>query len=314
MLVKEITRGIVWMRTGIANSYLVESEEHGWVLLDSGTPGHAGKIRAAAEARFGRGARPSAIILSHGHFDHAGSARALADKWDVEVFAHPMEAPYLTGKSPYPPPDPTVGGCMGFASRFFPSTTTNVGTRLSDLPPGGHVPGLPGWRWYSTPGHSPGHVSYFHEKSSVLLSGDAVISVDMDSCSAMASQKPEISRPPAYYTCDWQRARESVEFLAELRPHTIGCGHGEPMAGPEVALQLWRLARQFPVPEGRYALHPARTDWNGVVYLPPPPPDPLARIAPTLVIAAVAGVGAWLFRRAARESGRAVGHRTLLLL
>jgi glyoxylase-like metal-dependent hydrolase (beta-lactamase superfamily II) len=303
MLVKEIARGVVWLRTGMANSYLIESEEQGWVLLDAGTQGYARKIREAAEGRFGPGSRPKAIILSHGHFDHAGSARDLAERWDVSVYAHPMEAPYLTGRSAYPPPDPTVGGCMGLVSRWFPSTTTNIGVRLEDLPPGGLVPGLPGWRWYSTPGHSPGHVSYFHERSSVLLSGDAVTSVNMDSCSAMAWQKPEISRPPAYYTCDWHRARQSVEMLAELRPRAIGCGHGQPMSGPEVALQLWRLARHFPIPEGRYGLHPARTDWNGIVYLPPAPPDPLARIVAGLGAAALAGVGAWLFRRAARESG-----------
>ncbi len=303
MLAKELARGIVWLRTGMANSYFIESENQGWVLLDSGTRGYASKIRDAAVARFGRGTRPAAIILSHGHFDHAGSARDLAEQWDVEVYAHPMEAPYLTGKSAYPPPDPTIGGCMGFASRFFPSSTTIIGERLRDLPPGGHVPGLPGWRWYSTPGHSPGHVSYFHEKSSVLLSGDAVSSVDMDSCSAMLSQKPEISRPPAYYTCDWQSARQSVEQLAELRPNTIGCGHGRPMSGPDVALQLWRLARHFPVPKGRYGIHPARADWNGVVYLPPAPPDPVARVAAGLGAAGVAGLGAWLFRRATRETG-----------
>src|SRR5919107_1012291 len=63
-------------------------------------------------------ARPAAVVLTHGHFDHVGSLEALLEAWDVPIYAHPLERPYLTGVSPYPPPDPLVGGgMMAFASK-----------------------------------------------------------------------------------------------------------------------------------------------------------------------------------------------------
>ena len=77
-----------------------------WVLIDAGLPGSAGKIRRAAGRLFGDGARPAAIILTHGHVDHIGAIHTLARDWDAPVYAHELELPYLTGRSAYPPQDP----------------------------------------------------------------------------------------------------------------------------------------------------------------------------------------------------------------
>nr|MBA2604607.1 MBL fold metallo-hydrolase [Acidobacteriota bacterium] len=69
--------GIVRVPVLFVNAYLVETNG-GFALVDSGLRGiGATLIRAAVEARFGPRARPGAIVLTHGHFDHAGSARAL---------------------------------------------------------------------------------------------------------------------------------------------------------------------------------------------------------------------------------------------
>lgn len=288
MPVEEMTPGVARLRTLIANIYLVGSPGGPWALVDTGTPGNGPRIRDAAEQRFGRGARPEAILLTHGHWDHAGSALDLAAYWDVPIYAHRLERPYLTGKSAYPPKDPMAGGAFSFLSRFFPSTTVDLGERLCDLPEGGDVPGLAGWRWHFTPGHAPGHVAFFQREESVLLAGDACITMDLDSAMGIVAQEPVISRPPAPFTYDWDPAQRSVELLAELRPMVIGAGHGEPMSGRAVAVGLADLARDFPRPRGRYATEPARTDETGVTFLPPPASDPLPKIAATAGLAAVA--------------------------
>jgi glyoxylase-like metal-dependent hydrolase (beta-lactamase superfamily II) len=298
MPVDQLAPGLARLPLLIANVYFVGSRRAPWVMVDAGTPGDAARIRSTATERFGPDARPEAILLTHGHFDHAGSARELAELWDVPIYAHPLERPFLTGRSGYPPRDPTVGGAMAFLSRFFPSSPPNPGERLHDLPQGGEVPGLPGWRWHHTPGHAPGHAAFFQENESVLLAGDACATMDLDSVAGIVTQERRICRPPAPFTFDWEQAHRSVELLAGLRPVVIGCGHGEPMAGTAVAAELAELARNFPRPRhGRYASEPARTDENGIAYLPPPVADPLPKAMAAAGIAALTVAVVMLARR-----------------
>lgn len=257
------------------NAYLV-GEADGWVLVDSGLPGTAVRTRRAAEDRFGRNARPAAIVLTHGHFDHAGSALQLAHHWDVPIYAHPLELPYLTGRSDYPPGDPTMGGAIAQMSRLFPSSGYNFGDRVLALPADGSVPELPGWRWLHTPGHTPGHVSLFRNEDRFLLAGDAVTTMDLDSWAAQVTREPEIDRPPAPMTPDWQAAERSAQQLAALRPRVVAAGHGIPMAGDTVTAKMDAFVRHFPVPRhGRYVGNPVVADETGVVRVPPPVPDPL---------------------------------------
>ena len=227
-----------------------------WVLIDAGMTGTAPLITDAAEQRFGR-SRPAAIILTHGHFDHVGALQALAERWDTPIYAHPIEFPYLDGRTSYPPPDPSVGGgLMSALSRFYPRGPINVRRWLRPLPADSSVPGMPNWQWLHTPGHAPGHISLWRATDRTLIAGDALITTNQESAFAVAVQKPEIHGPPMYYTPDWVQARQSVERLAALNPELVVTGHGPAMDGPEMQQALQTLARDFDhiaVPEqGRY--------------------------------------------------------------
>ncbi|MDQ3607109.1 MAG: MBL fold metallo-hydrolase, partial [Gemmatimonadota bacterium] len=193
------------------NAYLVGEPGGAWTLVDTGLPLSAGRVQAAAAARFGVGTRPEAIVLTHGHFDHAGSARELATLWEVPIYAHSLELPYLTGRSDYPPQDPTIGGAISFMSRVFPHSGFDFGGKVRPLPDDGSVPGMPGWRWIHTPGHTAGHVSFFRERDRLLLAGDALTTMDLDSWAAQITRAQELDRPPAPLTSDWGAARRSVE-------------------------------------------------------------------------------------------------------
>lgn len=261
------------------------------MLVDAGLPGFAGSIQRRTERRFGHNSRPEAIILTHGHWDHAGSALELARAWDVPVFAHPLELPYLTGKSDYAPPDPSVGGLIAIMARFFPSSGYDFGDRVQPLPEAGAVPGLPDWRWIHTPGHTHGHVSLFRERGSVLLSGDALTTVNQDRPDTMILRTPEFYRPPAPFTVDWTEAAKSISTLASLRPRAVGAGHGWPIQGPQTADQFLDFARRFQRPAGgRYTEFPARADQDGIVALPPPVPDRVARTTAALAAGSVAAL------------------------
>jgi len=292
---KNIAPQVGYLPVAISNVYLV-GEPGGsgpWALVDTGIPNRFEWIKAACDKRFGKNARPQAIVLTHGHFDHSGSALALATYWDVPVYVHSLEVPYVTGKMTYPPPDPTVGGAMAFASRFFPPNRADLEDRVRTLPDDGSVPGMPDWRWHATPGHSPGHVSFFREADRCLIAGDAVITTNVDKLVDFLTKRQELGRPPAPVTCDWPAARRSLMRLADLRPYTLACGHGLPLAGPEVAGALRAFAEDFIAPlHGRYVPEPAETDENGIVYLPPPVPDPLPKVAAAVGAAAlVVGIG-----------------------
>ena len=263
---REVAPGVAYRRLGIVNvGFLgpLGAGDRNWVLIDAGLPGTASLIEAAAAARFGPGARPAAIVMTHGHFDHVGALETLAERWDAPVFAHPLEHPYLDGTRAYPPGDPSVGGgAMAAMAGLYPTAPVDVGPRLRALPADGSVPGTRDWRWLHTPGHAPGHVSFWRARDRTLLAGDAVVTTRQESAYAAITQAPEIHGPPAYFTTEWDAARASARRIADLAPALLLSGHGAPMAGPGMRAGLDRLAREFDrlaVPHGaRYAERPAR--------------------------------------------------------
>jgi glyoxylase-like metal-dependent hydrolase (beta-lactamase superfamily II) len=312
--VETVTPDLARLRIGFTNVYFVGqpapagvASAAAWALVDAGLAMGAAQILESAAARFGKTSRPAAILLTHGHFDHVGALDALLRVWDVPVYAHALELPFLTGQSDYPPPDPTVGGgLMTRVSPLFPERGIDLGARVQALPATRAVPGLPGWRWVHTPGHAPGHVSFFREVDRVLLAGDAVTTTKQESVFSVMTQKQELHGPPAYFTIDWEKARRSVIALAALNPTVVATGHGQPMQGRSVAAELSALARDFDRRErpkkGRYVTQPAATDEHGIVALPPPARSGGVRWGALSGVAAGAFAATWLYRRFGRRS------------
>lgn len=271
----EVLPDLAYKRLAIVNVVywgLPGSGEGDWVLVDAGVHGTGGMIAKAAEERFGQGTRPAAIVLTHGHFDHVGALEDLAERWDVPIYAHELEIPYLNGTAAYPPPDPSVGGGMvARLSGLFPRGPVNVSRWLQVLPDDGSVPSMPGWRWVPAPGHTPGQVALWRETDRALIAADAFITTAQESAYAALTQKPEMHGPPMYFTQDWGAAKASVERLAALEPEVVITGHGRAMQGDEMRTALHTLAQEFDrvaVPEhGRYVGNPATVE-SGTAYDP----------------------------------------------
>jgi glyoxylase-like metal-dependent hydrolase (beta-lactamase superfamily II) len=254
--------GLIGLRTYIVNVFAIVSRAD-WILVDAGIGGQSDAIESWARDHVST-SPPAAIVLTHAHFDHVGSLGGLLRKWHVPVYAHADELPYVTGAVAYPPPDPSVGGgLMARLSGLYPRGPFDFADRVRPLAEDHTVPGLPEWRWIETPGHSPGHVSFFRDRDRALVVGDAFCTTKQESFLSVATQRPELHGPPAYFTIDWNASRESVRRLAALEPEIVAPGHGRPMAGPGMKSGLHTLADQFDEvarPEhGRYVERPVRT-------------------------------------------------------
>lgn len=260
---RQVTVDLAYKRLALVNVvfyWFPGAEDRHWVLIDTGIPGSAGFISRAAARRFGPRSRPSAIILTHGHFDHVGALKTLAEEWRVPIYAEAAEMPFLNGTTAYPPPDPTVGGgLMAALSPLYPRGPVDVSQWLRPLPEG-EIPGMRGWRWIHTPGHAPGHISLWRDSDRALIAGDAFITTNQESAYSVATQRPEMHGPPMYYTPEWTLARESVRHLATLQPELVVTGHGPAMRGPRMRAALETLARDFDqiaVPEHGVYVHTA---------------------------------------------------------
>lgn len=243
----DVAAGVRGLRIAFVNVFAVTHPDHSWTLIDAGLPFTASAIQNWAK-KF-TDTPPNAIVLTHGHFDHVSAARDLADAWNVFIYAHPLEAPHLKGQKEYPAPNFAAGGgTMSLLSPLYPAGPIDLGNRLRLSPSEGRsgLAEMPGWEIMHTPGHTPGHVSFFRKEDRCLIVGDAFCTTKPESFfDAAITQPPELHGPPAYFTSDWDLARRSVQRLSRLDAVVVAPGHGQPLSGAMLPIKLRELAQHF---------------------------------------------------------------------
>jgi glyoxylase-like metal-dependent hydrolase (beta-lactamase superfamily II) len=243
--IDHVAEGVEGLRIAFVNVFGVRHTDQDWTLIDAGVPYSATLIRQWAEKHFS--APPLAIVLTHGHFDHVSAAGELADHWNVPIYAHQLEEPYLTGEKEYPPPNTGAGGgLMSLLSPIYPRGPVDLSSRLRLVKGEDEIPFLPGWQVVHTPGHTPGHISFFRPSDRTLIVGDAFCTTKPESFfDAAISQPAELHGPPAYFTSNWKDATLSIRRLASIHPQIIAPGHGKPLAGKEVEQKFAAFAADF---------------------------------------------------------------------
>ncbi|MBS4201083.1 MBL fold metallo-hydrolase [Bacillus sp. FJAT-49732] len=195
----------IWMLIPVHVWVVVDKGEV--TLVDAGIPSMAkGILKFIEQLKMGPLTK---ILLTHGHSDHIGAIKPILQTKKVPVYAHQIEIPYMTGELPYPKrkkPEQFVTEEI-----VQPLLQDEVGNLMSI---GGLTP-------YLTPGHSPGHVAYFHEKDQVLLAGDL-----------FTSKKGKLHRPMPIFTPDMNEAVNSSAIIEHLKPKKLEVCHGYTVLNP----------------------------------------------------------------------------------
>lgn len=260
---REITPGVYCVEIGKgisrSNVYFVRSGPS-WVLIDAASANCGRLIRRTAESLFGANTRPASILLTHDHPDHAGSALELARMWDCPVYVHPDELPLvaigdLSTIEKYA--NPLDRWIILPLLRAMPRrrveamlSSASIKDVVRAFDPRAVVPSLPDWECIPTPGHTPGHVAFFRTSDRVLITGDAIVTVDLNSfwgflLWGLRLNNQRVSGPPWYSTWNWRAAKKSVTVLAGLEPRVLASGHGVPMSGDEISREFRAFADHF---------------------------------------------------------------------
>ena len=195
----------------LLNAFLLAGDDGTLTLLDAGTK-RAPRAVVAALASLGRAPGDvTHLLLSHAHNDHAGGARELQQSSGGRVLAHEREAVYLReGRMPTPDRSTSTGRLLARTSGggFAPVEVDETFEDGAELPLSG------GLRVVHTPGHTPGHCSFLHAASGVLLTGDALFNV--------RGLRWSIKTP----CTDIALSRTSAARLGELDFDVAGFAHG----------------------------------------------------------------------------------------
>jgi glyoxylase-like metal-dependent hydrolase (beta-lactamase superfamily II) len=218
-------------RMGVVNSYVVR-ERNGCTLLDANLPGSAREILQEVHKQ-GAG-EVERILLTHAHGDHVGSVDELmASLGDVDLAISARAARLLPKKpaqdhslDPDEPQCKMRGIFPGIDA--MPTHLVNDGELFGSL------------RCIATPGHTPGHFSFFDERDGTLYAGDEIITVG--GTARVSGYAPWYFPLPNFATWHRPTALESARTLADLPIQRIASGHGRIVEDASALLQAVREA------------------------------------------------------------------------
>ena len=192
------------------NAYLV-----GGVLIDSG-----GRLGGGRLLRLLRDHRPSAHVLTHAHPDHQGCSRLVCREFGIPLLCGEGDRQAVESgdqRSLMPRSGPLMIALLNLMSG--PGHT--VAGTLSE---GDEIGGL---EVIEAPGHTPGHLAFWEERTRALIIGDVLFHTKP------VTMRKGLSEPFRFATVDRAANLRSARKLAALNPDTICFGHGPPLTDGE---------------------------------------------------------------------------------
>ncbi|MCX3290696.1 MBL fold metallo-hydrolase [Streptomyces sp. NEAU-H22] len=224
-------------------TYLVRGSNTNWVILaegdaltlvDTGYPGDREQLLASLAQVGSSPEAVAAVLITHAHNDHLGSAEYLRATYGTPVLLHEAEVPHARREFLHQVSIGTVLG-NGWRPGVLPwavhalrsgGTAPVPVTAPQAFPTAGalDLPGRP--VPVHTPGHTDGHCAYHLPGTGVLISGDALVSGHPTS----RFEGPQLL--PDMFHRERPRALASLDVLAELEGELLLPGHGPVHRGP----------------------------------------------------------------------------------
>jgi glyoxylase-like metal-dependent hydrolase (beta-lactamase superfamily II) len=231
-LTRSVAPGIHRIDHAFVNCYLVEDGDS-VTLVDAGLPATWPFILKALDAIGRRPADVAALVLTHAHFDHVGTARRFQREIGGPVHVHPMDAfiarhPYRymheRARGLYPLLFPRAVPVLASMTAAGALTVAGISDTLP-LPGSGtlDVPGHPSVLF--TPGHTRGHCALHFAERDAVITGDALVTLDPYT----GGTGPQIVAGAA--TGDSGLALSSLGKISATGARTLLPGHGSPWRG-----------------------------------------------------------------------------------
>jgi len=199
----------------MANAYIL-ADEDGLTLIDAGMPRSEKKILVYMVTLGKSEGDLKRILLTHSDVDHVGGLAALARASGARTYAGQIEAEAIAAGRPSRQIHSSGLSLrrllFALLSPFFKAEPYQVDEILEE---GQTLPALGGLRVMLTPGHTPGHISFYSPTTGVLFCGDSMVAGE----DFLQGSRPEVTWDPA-------QARESVQKQAELGATIVCSGHG----------------------------------------------------------------------------------------
>ncbi|TVX94367.1 MBL fold metallo-hydrolase [Paenibacillus agilis] len=223
-------------------------DEKDLLLVDTGYPGQLPLLEEAF-CKLGKSTKEiTSIIMTHQDLDHIGSLPDIIkeSEQNIEVLSSPFEQPYIQGDKPLLkltpeaikqaqaslPPQLPEQWRSAFIFMLKNPPRAQVHRTLQD---GEQLPCCGGITVIPTPGHTPGHISLYHQPSKTLIAGDAMVVTE-----------GQLFGPDEMHTLDLRTAYNSLHQLTQYDIDTVICYHGGMYTGA-ANRRIAELAREMPL-------------------------------------------------------------------
>ena len=220
---------IVSMNLGNTNCFVLQDK--GTILIDTGGPKQAAKFKKALDKASIKPEEIKLILITHGHFDHIGSAQEIQAMTGAKIAMHEADKENLEKGQVQFPPGVTAWGrfLMSILNRLksmirFPGSKVDIVLTDEEFPLESY--GISG-RVIPTPGHSAGSVTV------LLDTGEAFVG-DM----AMNGLPMRLGPGLPIFAVDLPRLKESWKTLLDRGVKTIYLSHGKPISADVIRKEL----------------------------------------------------------------------------